>query len=194
MLLCGRGLTLSFGPTPVLCGVDFEISPGEIVAVMGPSGSGKSTLLHCLAGLLRPGSGSVHLEGRRIDQLGERARSDLRLRRMGFVFQFGHLIPELSLIDDVELPLRLTGTGGRRPGGVPATCWSGWRSARWRTAGSGGVRPRRAGSDHRHHLGPRCVVEHRPQPPRLLKAGHSVGVRTRQVRGKLGTALPLPTA
>ncbi|HEX8498184.1 MAG TPA: ABC transporter ATP-binding protein [Actinomycetales bacterium] len=110
----GRGLELSFGATPVLRDVSIAVQPGELVAVMGPSGSGKSTLLHVLAGLLAPDAGEVHLDGSRTDHLSERARSALRLSRMGFVFQFGDLIPELTLVENVELPLRLTGTA-RRP-------------------------------------------------------------------------------
>ena len=112
-LLQAYGLELSFGATRVLHDVDITITRGELVAVMGPSGSGKSTLLHCLAGLLAPDAGQVHLDGGRIDTLSERARSTLRLHRMGFVFQFGDLIPELTLVENVELPLRLTGTGRR---------------------------------------------------------------------------------
>lgn len=110
-LLQARGLELSFGPTRVLHDVDITIDRGELVAVMGPSGSGKSTLLHCLAGLLQPDAGEVHLDGERIDTLSERRRSTIRLSRMGFVFQFGDLIPELTLVENVELPLRLTGAG-----------------------------------------------------------------------------------
>jgi putative ABC transport system ATP-binding protein len=112
-LLQARGLELTFGATRVLHDVDITIDRGELVAVMGPSGSGKSTLLHCLAGLLAPDAGQVHLDGGRIDNLSERARSTLRLHRMGFVFQFGDLIPELTLVENVELPLRLAGTGRR---------------------------------------------------------------------------------
>ena len=113
-LVQARGLGLSIGPTRVLHDVDITVQLGEVVAIMGPSGSGKSTLLHVLAGLLRPDTGEVCLEGGRIDTLSERARSTLRLKRMGFVFQFGDLIPELTLAENVELPLRLTGTA-RRP-------------------------------------------------------------------------------
>lgn len=109
----GRGLQLSFGATPVLRDVSIAVQPGELVAVMGPSGSGKSTLLHVLAGLLTPDAGSVHLDGSRTDGMSERARSALRLSRMGFVFQFGDLIPELTLVENAELPLRLTGTSHR---------------------------------------------------------------------------------
>lgn len=110
-LLQARGLELSFGPTRVLHDVDITIDRGELVAVMGPSGSGKSTLLHCLAGLLQPDAGEVQLDGERIDTLSERRRSTVRLSRMGFVFQFGDLIPELTLVENVELPLRLAGAG-----------------------------------------------------------------------------------
>lgn len=110
----GRSLRLSFGATPVLREVSIAVQPGELVAVMGPSGSGKSSLLHVLAGLLTPDAGEVHLNGSRTDGMSERARSALRLSRMGFVFQFGDLIPELTLVENVELPLRLTGIS-RRP-------------------------------------------------------------------------------
>jgi putative ABC transport system ATP-binding protein len=112
-LLAGVGLEKRFGPTPALAGVDVSVAPGEIVAVMGPSGSGKSTLLHCLAGIFRPDAGEVHFDGRRIDTLSEAQRSALRLARFGFVFQFGDLVPELTLAENVALPLWLSG-GDRR--------------------------------------------------------------------------------
>jgi putative ABC transport system ATP-binding protein len=85
------------------------VDAGEIVAVMGPSGSGKSTLLHCLAGILTPDSGEIHVAGRRTDTLSETARSALRRDRFGFVFQFGQLVPELTAEENVALPLLLNG-------------------------------------------------------------------------------------
>jgi putative ABC transport system ATP-binding protein len=85
------------------------VNRGEMLAVMGPSGSGKSTLLHCLAGILVPDSGEVHLAGQRIDSLREPERSALRRDRFGFVFQFGQLVPELTAEENVALPLLLTG-------------------------------------------------------------------------------------
>ena len=102
-------LALSFGPTPALRGATFSAAAGEIVAVMGPSGSGKSTLLHCLAGILVPDSGEVHFCGQRIDTLREQDRSALRRDRFGFVFQFGQLVPELTAVENVALPLLLAG-------------------------------------------------------------------------------------
>jgi len=113
-VLAARDLRKTFGTTAALAGVTFEVTPGEVVAVMGPSGSGKSTLLHCLAGLLRPDAGEVVFDGRRVDQLSERERSALRLHRFGFVFQFGELVPELTLLENVALPVRLTRRAGRR--------------------------------------------------------------------------------
>ncbi|MEW9552119.1 ABC transporter ATP-binding protein [Nonomuraea sp. NPDC050783] len=108
-VLVGRGLTKRFGQTVALGGVDIAVRAGEAVAIMGPSGSGKSTLLHCLAGIMRPDQGEVHLLGQRIDALGERARSALRRTRFGFVFQFGQLLPELPAEENVALPLMLGG-------------------------------------------------------------------------------------
>jgi putative ABC transport system ATP-binding protein len=104
-----RDVRLSFGPTPALRGANVALSSGEILAVMGPSGSGKSTLLHCLAGILRPDSGEIRFDGRRIDTLGEEERSALRRDRFGFVFQFGQLVPELTAEENVALPLLLGG-------------------------------------------------------------------------------------
>jgi putative ABC transport system ATP-binding protein len=108
-ILEARDLVLSFGETPALRGASVSVKRGEILAVMGPSGSGKSTLLHCLAGILVPGSGEVHFDGRRLDTLREAERSRLRRDRFGFVFQFGQLVPELTAEENVALPLLLGG-------------------------------------------------------------------------------------
>ncbi|MEU4824643.1 ABC transporter ATP-binding protein [Actinomadura sp. NPDC023710] len=112
-VLLGRGLVKRFGTAVALDGVDLAVARAEAVAIMGPSGSGKSTLLHCLAGIMRPEAGEVHLLGRRIDTLGERPRSALRRNRFGFVFQFGQLLPELPAVENAALPLMLNGTSRR---------------------------------------------------------------------------------
>jgi putative ABC transport system ATP-binding protein len=105
-----RDVHFAFGNTPALRGATLSVTSGEILAVMGPSGSGKSTLLHCLAGILAPDSCSVWFAGRRIDELSEQERSTLRRDRFGFVFQFGQLVPELTALENVALPLLLGGT------------------------------------------------------------------------------------
>jgi len=110
MILKASNLAIRFGQTVALRDADVAISPGAIVAIMGPSGSGKSTLLHVLAGILRPEHGEVRLDDQRIDNLPDSRRSRLRLRSFGFVLQFGDLVPELSLRENVELPLRLLAT------------------------------------------------------------------------------------
>ena len=99
----------SFGTTPALRGIDLSVTDGEVLAIMGPSGSGKSTLLHCLAGILRPDQGEVRFAGRRIDDLSEQARTELRRAAFGFLFQFGQLVPELPAVENVALPLLLAG-------------------------------------------------------------------------------------
>jgi putative ABC transport system ATP-binding protein len=104
-----KDLVLSFGETPALVGASVAVRRGEILAVMGPSGSGKSTLLHCLAGILVPSSGEVWFEGDRVDTMREQERSALRRDHFGFVFQFGQLVPELTAVENVALPLLLAG-------------------------------------------------------------------------------------
>ncbi len=89
---------------PVLRDVDVEIEPGEFVAFIGASGSGKSTLLHVLGLLDAPDAGSVVFEGRRIDNIPDRERDTLRNHAFGFVFQFYHLLPELSALENVMTP------------------------------------------------------------------------------------------
>ncbi|MFC9393668.1 ABC transporter ATP-binding protein [Streptomyces sp. NPDC057027] len=108
-LLGATGLDKAYGPTPALAGADFTLRAGEVVAVMGPSGSGKSTLLHCLAGIVRPDAGTITYDGRELTALSDGARSALRRTDFGFVFQFGQLVPELTCVENVALPLRLNG-------------------------------------------------------------------------------------
>ncbi|MFG2817673.1 ABC transporter ATP-binding protein [Streptomyces sp. NPDC048410] len=109
-LLAAHDLRKSYGPTAALDGAAFSVHPGEVVAVMGPSGSGKSTLLHCLAGIVRPDSGSITYAGRELTTMSDTERSALRRGEFGFVFQFGQLVPELTCVENVALPLRLNGT------------------------------------------------------------------------------------
>ncbi|HEU5469762.1 MAG TPA: ABC transporter ATP-binding protein [Actinophytocola sp.] len=135
-LLCGRDLHKSFGPTVALAGAGLALAAGEVVAVMGPSGSGKSTLLHCLAGIIQPDAGSVVYRGQTLSALPDGPRSALRRTEFGFVFQFGQLVPELTCLENVALPLRLGGMS-RRPAEQAARDWL----ARLEVADVAGQRP-----------------------------------------------------
>lgn len=110
-------LAKSYGDAVALGGVDFRVAAGESIAIMGASGSGKTTLLHCLAGIIRPDSGTVTLAtaggALEVTALGERERSRLRRDAFGFVFQQGLLLPELTAVENVALPLMLSGASRR---------------------------------------------------------------------------------
>ena len=112
-ILSVRGLTRTYdtaqGGLTVLKGVDLDVYPGEIVGLIGPSGSGKSSLLHAAGLLERPTAGVVTIDGEAVGDLDERARTRLRLSRIGFVYQFHHLLPEPEARDNVALPMRIAG-------------------------------------------------------------------------------------
>jgi putative ABC transport system ATP-binding protein len=106
-LLEARSLSKAFGRTEALRGVSLAVEEQETVAVTGRSGSGKSTLLLCLAGVLRPEAGEVSYGGRQLEAMSEAERTRLRRREFGLVLQFGQLVPELSAVANVALPLLL---------------------------------------------------------------------------------------
>ncbi|RZJ96186.1 MAG: ABC transporter ATP-binding protein [Brevundimonas sp.] len=112
-VLSVRGLTRTYdtatGGLTVLKGIDLDVQPGEIVGLIGPSGSGKSSLLHAAGLLERPTAGEVRIEGEDVGALAEGVRTRIRLSRIGFVYQFHHLLPEFDARDNVALPLRIAG-------------------------------------------------------------------------------------
>ncbi len=108
-IISAYNIKKNFGQTHALGGVSLDVNPGEVLAIMGPSGSGKSTLLHSLASIINIDSGEIVFDGKRIDKLNDKDRSILRRTEFGFVFQFGQLVSELSVHDNVALPLLLNG-------------------------------------------------------------------------------------
>ena len=133
-------------PVHALRGVSLSVARGEMVSIMGPSGCGKTTLLNCLSGLETIEQGEITVEGRTIHDMPDAERTDHRARRMGFVFQFYNLLPVLSAIENVELPLLLGGVGQREARerahlaleNVGLSDWAGHRPAQL----SGGQRQR----------------------------------------------------
>lgn len=108
-----RDLSLDVPGRRLLNDVNFSAGAGECLAIMGPSGSGKTSLLNCLCGIATPASGSVRIDGVKLSSLGVSKRSEFRLRNVGMVFQFGELLPELTTLENVALPLRFMGISRR---------------------------------------------------------------------------------
>jgi len=107
IIISAKDIKKAYGKTHALRGASLRVKKGEVLAIMGPSGSGKSTLLHSLAAIISVDSGEIRLNGKRIDKLPDDKRSILRRTMFGFVFQFGQLVPELTVEDNVALPLLL---------------------------------------------------------------------------------------
>jgi putative ABC transport system ATP-binding protein len=112
-MLSIRGLAKRFGPRAILEGLDLELAAGDYVAIVGESGAGKSTLLNLVAGLDAPDAGRIAIGGEDIAQLDEDARTRLRRAKVGFVFQAFHILPHLTVAQNVELPLVLLGVAPR---------------------------------------------------------------------------------
>jgi ABC-type lipoprotein export system ATPase subunit len=152
-VVAASGLVKSYGEgraaRRVLDGAALDVQPGEVVAILGRSGSGKSTLLHLIGGLDRPEAGTIEVAGERVDGVSEQRLSALRRRRVGFVFQFFHLLPELSGEANVRLAARVRGAhpqageraselverlGLREVAGLPPTQLSGGEQQRFAIA------------------------------------------------------------
>ncbi len=103
-MIIAENIQKSFGPLKVLKGISLEIAKGEIISIVGASGAGKSTLLHIIGTLDKADTGSVELNGIRIRELSERKMSDFRNRHIGFVFQFHHLLPEFTAMENICIP------------------------------------------------------------------------------------------
>ena len=114
MIIEAKNIHKSFGTLEVLKGVDFSVEPGEVVAIMGASGAGKSTLLQILGTLLTPDEGSLSIDGTDVLSLGARPLADFRNRRIGFVFQAHHLLPEFTAVENVMIPSLIGGTGNKQ--------------------------------------------------------------------------------
>ncbi|MET7455382.1 ABC transporter ATP-binding protein [Streptomyces sp. NPDC005574] len=117
-MLVADGVDLFYGPSQAVRGASLVLRRGETAAITGPSGSGKSSLLYCLAGVLPVVAGEVRFEGSSLGDLGDEELSALRRSRFGFVFQYGELLPELTVEENAALPLRLAGQ--RKPAALAA--------------------------------------------------------------------------
>ena len=108
-MIQAKGIEKSFGTLKVLKGIDFSVSKSEVVAIMGASGAGKSTLLQILGTLSTPDAGTLVIDGTDSRSLGEKALAEFRNRRLGFVFQFHHLLPEFTALENVMIPAFIAG-------------------------------------------------------------------------------------
>jgi lipoprotein-releasing system ATP-binding protein len=111
MILQATGISKKYGNLEVLKSVSLQVNKGEIVSLVGPSGAGKSTLLHILGTLDRPDAGSVSIQGQEVLKLSEKELAEFRNRSIGFIFQFHHLLPEFTAIENICIPAFIAGKG-----------------------------------------------------------------------------------
>lgn len=167
-MLEARGLSRSFSPGKALLDrIELTVAPGEWVAIVGESGSGKSTLLNVIAGLDRPDAGEVRLDGKVVDYADDDSLALWRRRHLGFVFQAFHLLPYLTVLENVALPLALLGAGARERGERAAAVLA--------SVGLGGLEARRPATLSGGEMQRAAIARALAHSPRLLLADEPTG-------------------
>ena len=194
----GLGMTYSEGKlrTPVFSGLDLDVRRGETVAIVGASGAGKSTLLHLLGGLDTPTAGEVWIAGQAMSALGDAERGRLRNRALGFVYQFHHLLPEFTALENVMLPVLLGGGGlpeaRSRAEALLQAVGLGHRLEHKPGELSGGERQRAAVARAMVNR-PACILGDEPTGNLDEKTAHTVFELMLQLNREQGTSLVLVT-